>query len=110
MQCHRDQGIMSFIEISGMRIPADQAAAMLLQNLRFLRMGDVEEWVGLSRSEIYRRQKDTDPATNPFPKPHHYQQDDKKGSFYLSTDIRAWQLRELGIEPTPAPSVGALLG
>jgi predicted DNA-binding transcriptional regulator AlpA len=77
-------------------------------DLRFWRIADVIARVGLSKSEIYRRQKDVDPELNPFPRPRHYKRDDRRGSFYLSTDIRVWQLRELGL--SAAADIAKLLG
>lgn len=79
--------------------------------LIFLSLKQVIAIVGLGKSEIYRRRKDTDPALNPFPQPRPYKGPNGKRVFWLSTEIRAWQLRELGIDPPPAaPDIDDLLG
>lgn len=78
------------------------------EDIRFWRLPDVQERVGLSKTEIYRRMKDTDPAANPFPASRGYRGADKTGKFWLSTDVRAWQLRELGVAPASSDVAGLI--
>ena len=58
--------------------------------LRFLRLREVREIVGLSKSEIYRRV-----AEKRFPAPRPYR-DTPTIKFWLSTDIDEWQRQQLG--------------
>jgi predicted DNA-binding transcriptional regulator AlpA len=74
--------------------------AHLIGDIHFWRLPDVLARVGLSKTELYRRMRDTDPELNPFPASRPYRGEDKKGVFWLSTDIRDWQLREIGVATT----------
>lgn len=92
--------------------PQAVVAAARAGNLYFWNLKQVMERVTLSKSEIYRRIRDTDPDSNPFPPSRHFQNDEKKGVFWLSTEVTTWQLRELGLAPAApsAPDVAGLLG
>jgi predicted DNA-binding transcriptional regulator AlpA len=72
---------------------------------------DVELWpcrtvvgkAGISKTEIYRRMKDRDPALNPFPQSFH-RPGRKQGVFWASVDVLAWQVAEMGLTPSPHPT------
>ena len=59
------------------------------QMYEFWRLPQVQQAVGLSKSEIYRRI-----GRGEFPAPRSYPGTMKK--FWLSTDVRLWQMRALG--------------
>lgn len=58
-------------------------------DLEFWSLKTVVERVGLSKSEIYRREAD-----GRFPKRRGYRGDGAK-KFWTSTEVRAWQLAQL---------------
>jgi hypothetical protein len=72
--------------------------------LEFWKLNTVQEVSGLSKSEIYRRMRE--PGKNPFPPNHAYHgtgDTERAAKFWASCDVRAWQLAEIGIAPSPAP-------
>ena len=74
-------------------------------DLEFWRLKIVEGRAGLSKTEIYRRMKDTDPQLNPFPPSRPYRGSGGRGAavFWVSEDVRAWQAAEIGVAPPPFP-------
>jgi predicted DNA-binding transcriptional regulator AlpA len=56
--------------------------------VEFLRLRDVKQRAGLSRSEIYRRI-----AAGRFPQPRKYP--GTTMTFWLSTEVQAWQQEQL---------------
>lgn len=71
--------------------------------LYFLRLPQVVALCGISRTEIYRRSRDTDPKRNPFPPSRKYRAN-RQGAFWLSCDVTAWQLAEIGVAAPPYPN------
>ena len=61
----------------------------------FWRLAKVREVTGLSRTTIYRRMK-----ARTFPEGRSYYR--SSGVFWLATDIREWQRRELSSRPEAA--------
>lgn len=58
----------------------------------FLRLPDVLKRTGLSKSEVYRKAGD---PSDPFPQRRQYR--DRRGSFWTSLELTAWQLAELDV-------------
>jgi predicted DNA-binding transcriptional regulator AlpA len=78
-------------------------------DVEFWRIERVRQVVGLSRSEIYRRMRDSTLKENPFPKSHRYRGSQTK--FWRSDEVREWQARELGEDPVPrARSLEEMIG
>lgn len=71
---------------------------MASEEIELWRIETVQAKTGLSRTQLYRRARDTDPATNPFPKARTYRSG--RASFWPSDEVRAWVRREL--EPLEA--------
>lgn len=81
---------------------ADQ---LLSDDVEFWPLDTVLQKVGLSRSEIYRRQRD-----GSFPNSRPYRNSSRR--FWLSSDVRRWQANELTDAP-PADNdddLGGLIG
>ncbi len=75
--------------------------------LEFWRLRAIKTKAGLSKTEIYRRMKETDPARNPFPPSWPYRGGNTgrgAGVFWFSADVQAWQLAELRLAPPPFPN------
>lgn len=68
---------------------ADQVQAGT--DMEFWRLPDVERASGLKKSNIYARIKDgTFPASRPY-------RHNPRSRFWLSTEVRAWQVAEAGL-------------
>lgn len=65
------------------------AEQLFSEDVEFWPLQTVASKVGLSRSEIYRRQKE-----GSFPSSRPYRNSSRR--FWLSSDVRRWQLEELG--------------
>jgi predicted DNA-binding transcriptional regulator AlpA len=68
------------------------AQQLLSEDVEFWPLDTVMQKVGLSRSEIYRRQKD-----KTFPSSRSYRNSSRR--FWLSSDVRRWQAEELAGAP-----------
>jgi predicted DNA-binding transcriptional regulator AlpA len=79
------------------------AEQLLTEDVEFWPLSTVIQKVGLSRSEIYRRQSD-----GTFPSSRSYRNSSRR--FWLSSDVRRWQAEELGAEPANDDDVGGLIG
>jgi predicted DNA-binding transcriptional regulator AlpA len=49
----------------------------------------------LSKSQLYRRMRETDPGKNPFPSSRPFR-GGERGVFWRMQEVRAWQEREIG--------------
>lgn len=78
----------------------EQLAAL---DVQFWRLPRVMETVGLSKSEIYRRM-----PLGQFPRSEKYQ--GTEISYWLSTEVRAWQLHQLTGEGVAQPRLDDLVG
>lgn len=76
------------------------AEQLLSEDVEFWPLDTVIQKVGLSRSEIYRRQ-----ANRSFPTSRSYRNSSRR--FWLSTEIRRWQAEQLA---APASNDDELVG
>jgi len=67
----------------------------------FWRIKTVVAKCGLSRSTLYRRMRETDPDSNPFPKSRPFRGQGAQSVFWLSDEVRQWQAREMAEHPAP---------
>jgi predicted DNA-binding transcriptional regulator AlpA len=72
----------------------------------FWRIRIVRERVGLSKTEIYRRMADTDPALNPFPQSRRYRGSQRV--YWRSDEVCRWQ--EIESAGPPPLNVAELIG
>jgi predicted DNA-binding transcriptional regulator AlpA len=68
------------------------AEQLLSEDVEFWPLDTVLRKVGLSRSEIYRRQRD-----GSFPASRNYRNSSRR--YWLSSDVRRWQAEELAGAP-----------
>jgi predicted DNA-binding transcriptional regulator AlpA len=77
------------------------AEQLLSEDVEFWPLDTVLRKVGLSRSEIYRRQRD-----GSFPASRNYRHSSRR--YWLSSDVRRWQAEELAGAPIGDDELGLI--